>query len=88
MGVGTIIAGLASVIIGEALVGERSVMGSTLGVILGSVVYRLAIAAALSFRFGDLRVEPSDLNLITAVLVIAALTFPRIRRRLGSRALK
>lgn len=88
MGVGTIIAGLASVIIGEAFVGERSVFTATLGVILGSVIYRLAIAAALSFRFGDFSLTPSDLNLMTAALVIAALTFPKIRQRLKSRAIE
>ncbi len=88
MGVGTIIAGLASVIIGEAFLGERSVIVATLGVILGSVIYRLAIAAALSFRFGSLSLTPSDLNLITALLVIAALTFPKIRRTFGAPALK
>lgn len=88
MGVGTIIAGLASVIIGEAFVGERSVVMATAGVVLGSVMYRLAIAAALSLRFGAVSLTPSDLNLITAVLVIAALTFPRVRRRLKSRAIR
>ena len=87
MGVGTIIAGLASVIIGEAFVGERSVVVSTLGVVLGSVLYRLAIATALSVRFGSISLTPSDLNLITAALVIAALTFPQVRHRLRSRAL-
>jgi len=55
---------------------------------VGSVVYRLAIAAALSFRFGNLSLTPSDLNLITATLVVAALTFPTIRQRLRSRAIK
>ena len=88
MGVGTIIAGLASVIIGEAFVGERSVSVAIMGVILGSVIYRLAIAAALSFKFGTISLTPSDLNLITAVLVIVALTFPWIRHRLRSRAIK
>ncbi len=88
MGVGTIIAGLASVIIGEAFVGERSIVTATIGVILGSVIYRLVIAAALSFRFGAISLTPSDLNLITAVLVIAALTFPQVRQRLKSRAIK
>jgi putative ABC transport system permease protein len=88
MGVGTIIAGLASVIIGEAFLGERSVFVATLGVIVGSVIYRLAIAVALSFRVGAVSLTPSDLNLMTAVLVIAALTFPRIRRSLKSRALR
>jgi putative ABC transport system permease protein len=88
MGVGTIIAGLASVIIGEAFLGEGSVFLCTLGVIVGSVVYRLAIAAALSFRFGELTLTPSDLNLMTAALVIAALTFPKIRRRWKRRAVE
>lgn len=87
MGVGTIIAGLASVIIGEAFLGTRSVVVASLGVIFGSVIYRLVIAAALSFEFGVLRLTPSDLNLITSALVIAALTFPRIRRQLKSKAL-
>jgi putative ABC transport system permease protein len=88
MGVGTIIAGLASVIIGEVFVGERSVAVATLGVFLGSVIYRLAIAAALSFRFGSLSLTPSDLNLITAALVIVALTVPKIRQGLKSRAIR
>jgi putative ABC transport system permease protein len=88
MGVGTIIAGLAAVIIGEAFIGEQSLFRSTIGVILGSVIYRLAIAAALSFRFGSLSLTPSDLNLITAILVIVALTFPTFRQRLKSRAVK
>jgi len=88
MGVGTIIAGLASVIIGEAFVGERSVPAAIIGVVLGSVVYRLAIAAALSFKFGAISLSPSDLNLITALLVIMALTFPWIRHRLRSRAIR
>ena len=85
MGVGTIIAGLASVIIGEAFLGRRSVFMATLGVVIGSVIYRLAIAAALSFRFGDFSLTPSDLNLMTAVLVIIALTFPKIRQGIKSR---
>ncbi|HMK36033.1 MAG TPA: ABC transporter permease [Desulfomonilaceae bacterium] len=88
MGVGTIVAGLASVIIGEAFMGDRSVFVATASVILGSVLYRMAIAAALSFRFGALSLNPSDLNLITAILVIGALTLPRVRNRLKSRALK
>ncbi len=87
MGVGTIIAGLAAVIIGEAFIGERSVLLALVGVMLGSVIYRLAIAAALSFRWGSLSLTPSDLNLITAILVMVALTFPQVRGRLRSRAI-
>jgi putative tryptophan/tyrosine transport system permease protein len=88
MGVGTIVAGLASVIIGEVLWGDRTVFMATLAVVCGSVVYRLAVAVALSVRYGPLSLTPSDLNLITALLVIAALTFPRVRQRLRIRAVK
>lgn len=79
MGVGTIVAGLASVIVGEAIVGRSSVFFCTMGVICGSVVYRLAVAAALNLRLGALSLTPSDLNLITALMVLAALVFPRVR---------
>ncbi len=77
---GTIIAGLAAVIIGEAFVGGRSIFVATIGVIFGSVIYRLAVGRGLNFRIGSLSLTPSDLNLITALLVIAALRFRRFGR--------
>jgi putative tryptophan/tyrosine transport system permease protein len=83
MGVGTIVAGLASVIIGEALIGKMTVFRATLGVIIGSVIYRLAIAAALQIRIGSLQITPSDLKLITAILVVFALTLPTIRSKIN-----
>ena len=52
MGIGTIIAGLASVIVGETLFGTASVARSIIAALLGSVVYRLAIAFALGFEWG------------------------------------
>jgi len=79
MGVGMIVAGLASVIVGEAVIGEMTVFRATLGVIIGSVIYRFAIAFALSLRIGKLQISPSDLKLITAVLVVIALTLPVVR---------
>jgi putative tryptophan/tyrosine transport system permease protein len=85
MGVGTIVAGLASVIVGETIFGDRSIGRAIVAALLGSLVYRLAIALALSVRLGDFSVTPSDLNLITALLVIAALTLPKVRRRLRFR---
>ncbi len=88
MGVGTIVAGLASVIVGETLlgVGPGRVKRAIVAAILGSVVYRLAIALALGLNIGGFAFSPSDLNLITAVLVVLALTAPQIRSRLGLRA--
>jgi len=83
MGIGTVVAGLASVIVGEAVLSSRSVLRAVIGVILGSMIYRMAIAYALSFQIGDFRFSPGDLNMITAVIVVAALTFPGMRRKFG-----
>lgn len=81
MGVGTIVAGLASVIVGETLFGCRSIGRALLAALLGSVVYRLAIALALSLKLGRFSFTPSDLNLLTACLVVGALTLPKLRRK-------
>jgi len=79
MGIGTIIAGLASVIIGNALFGERSIFISTLAVLFGSVIYRSSISLVLSFRLA----EASDLKLLTSIVVIIALTAPEIKKALN-----
>ena len=76
MGIGTIVAGLASVIIGEALFGMRSISWTLFSVIGGSIVYRLLIAVAL--RIG---IAPTDLKLLTALLVVVALSIPTIRAK-------
>jgi len=80
MGIGTIVAGLASVILGEAFLEGRTVFRSILAVIIGSILYRFAIAVALSFRIGEFQLNPSDLNLITAVIVTVALISPSIKK--------
>lgn len=76
MGIGMIVLGLASVIIGEAIFGARSVFRATLAVVLGSIVYRIVVALALRAP----GMEASDLKLITAIIVIIALLFPSIQR--------
>ena len=71
MGIGMVVWGLASVIIGEALVGSQ-LLGLTLsGAVMGSVLFRLMVAIAL--RWG---LNPTDLKLITAVFVFIALVLP------------
>lgn len=85
MGIGTIIAGLASVIIGETVFGNKTIARAFIAAILGSILYRLAIALALSAELGGFSFNPSDLNLITAMLVISALIAPSIKRRLMRR---
>lgn len=73
MGIGMIIIGLASVIIGEAVFGTKSIARATLAVIGGAVIYRIVVTLALRADF----MEPGDMKLITAVIVIMALTVPR-----------
>ncbi len=81
MGVGTIIAGLASVIVGEILFRPRGVGPHLLAVLGGSVVYRLAISLAL--RYGAaLGFTASDLRLVTALVVLLALAAPALRSAL------
>jgi putative tryptophan/tyrosine transport system permease protein len=85
MGIGTIVAGLASVIIGETVFGCKTMPRAFIAALLGSIVYRLAIALALGLEFGSFRFNPSDLNLITALLVIGALITPNLKKRLIQR---
>ncbi|MDX2081751.1 MAG: hypothetical protein SFU53_13285 [Terrimicrobiaceae bacterium] len=82
MGIGMIVWGLASVIIGEALTGSRSLGLAIAGAVIGSVLFRLLVAIAL--RWG---LNPNDLKLITAVFVFAALILPGLlaRMRRGTR---
>lgn len=82
-GIGMIVIGLASVIIGEAIFGAKTVFRATLAVILGSIVYRIVVTAALRIEW----FEASDLKLITAVIVIIALVFPAVRSKVKQKGL-
>lgn len=86
MGIGTIIAGLASVILGETVFGKNGVVRACIAVLLGSVLYRVAIALALGVKLGGFAFTPSDLNLITALLVVTALMAPTLRRKMLGKA--
>jgi len=77
MGIGMVVWGLASVIIGEALVGVRALGYVIIGAVMGSVLFRLIVALAL--RGG---LDPNDLKLITAVFVLIALVLPSFVKRL------
>ena len=75
-----IIAGLASVIIGEVLVGTSSVSRTIIAVICGSLIYRVVIALVL-----QLGLAPTDLKLITSIIVIVFLISPNVRTKLFAR---
>jgi putative ABC transport system permease protein len=78
MGVGMIVMGLASVIIGEGIFRPRGVTAILLAVIGGTFAYRLFISIALRFNW----VSAGNLKLVTALLVIIALAIPYIQKRL------
>jgi putative ABC transport system permease protein len=77
MGIGMLVWGLASVIIGEAMVSSSQLGLKITGVVIGSVLFRLLIAVAL--RWG---LNPNDLKLITALFVFAALVLPGFLRKI------
>ena len=80
IGTGTIVVGLAAVMIGETLLPARRIGVVVVAAVLGSILYRLAIALALNAR--ALGLQASDLNLVTAALVGLALILPGARNPL------
>ena len=79
MGTGTIVIGLASVIIGEVLFGTRNFMNWLLAVVGGSVVYRIVIAVVLK-----LGMNQNDMKLLTATIVVVALAMPLIKEKISN----
>ncbi len=73
MGVGMIVVGLASIMIGEVLFRGKSIFRMLIAVALGSVIYRFIIATAL-----QLGMPPTDLKLISAIIVALALSIPTV----------
>ncbi|MEE9447703.1 MAG: ABC transporter permease [Arenicellales bacterium] len=77
MGVGVIVIGLASVIGGEAVISPKTMFLALLACVVGSILYRFAIALALNADFIGLKSQ--DLNLVTALLVMFAIVAPKIK---------
>ncbi len=80
MGIGTIVTGLAAVILGGSLIRSRRVGWMTTAVLAGSIAYRIAVAVALRYGY-VVGFQASDLKLITALLVLLALVIPALRER-------
>ena len=93
MGTGTIVIGLASVIIGEVLFGKKGVLQHMASIVLGSIVYRIIISLILEIDFEihlgkiiiPISVEPTDLKLFTSIIVIIALSLPVIKQHRASK---
>lgn len=79
MGVGMVIIGLASVIVGEVLFGSKTLLRRLFAVVLGAILYRLVIAVAL-----EMGMPATDLKLISALIVAVALAMPVIKTQMAS----
>ena len=74
-GTGMVVLALAALVIGETLIGKGGMVRRVLGVVVGSILYRLLYAAALRFNV------PADyMKLVSAVIVAAAIAAPAVRR--------
>lgn len=76
MGIGTIVIGLASVIIGEVLFQQVSFVKRLVTIVIGSIVYRLIIDLVL-----QLGIDPQDIKLFSALILALALSTPLIKRK-------
>ena len=91
MGVGTIVIGLASIMIGEVLFSKRTYFHRLAGVVIGSVVYRIIIAIVLRISMNSdfvIKITADDMKLITAIIVIIALIAPDMKDKLLSKFAK
>ena len=77
LGTGMVVVGLASLIIGEVIIGTRSMMHGIMGAIIGSIIYRFIIAIALNAS-----VSPSNLKLVSAIIVAIAISWPAIKEKI------
>lgn len=83
MGSGMVVISFASIIIGGAIIKNKNITLGLLSVVIGSLIYRLIIAIILTTNF-----PPSLLKLISAIVVIVALSFPAIKKNMEINKLK
>ena len=82
MGVGTIVIGLAAIMIGEVLYSKRTYIHRLTGVVIGSIVYRIIIAFVLRISLSAdliIKITADDMKLITAIIVVIALVMPGLK---------
>lgn len=76
LGTGMVTIALASLIIGESIIGKGSILKRVCGVVLGSCLYRFLVAVALR-----LNVPAECLKLVSAIIVAVAIAFPYLKKR-------
>lgn len=77
MGIGTIVIGLASIIISEVMFSNLSFVKRLMMIVVGSIIYRLIIAVVL-----EMGVAPTDLKLFSAIILTICLASPLLRGKL------
>lgn len=85
MGIGTIVIGLASIIIGEVMFRNLTLAKRLITIVIGSIIYRLLIQIVLGFNVLGFNVNPQDLKLFTAILLALALRLPAIQEKVSKR---
>lgn len=97
MGIGVVVIGLASLIIGEVLVGNliyllfkrRSMLTGMISALVGAVLYRMIIALVIQYNthpaLAFLHITTSDMKLLSSLIVVAALSYPAVRDLLHKR---
>lgn len=86
IGIGTIVIGLAAVIIGETIIPAKRIWLITLAVIIGALLYKFFIQIALSSStLRSIGFGPQDLQLMTALLVVVALILPKLKAKFLSK---
>lgn len=83
LGTGMVVIGLASLIIGEVVTGRGGVTRGILASVLGAIIYRIIIAAALAANVGA-----QNFKLVSAVIVAAAISWPALREKLRFQKLR
>ena len=91
MGVGTIVIGLAGILIGEVIFSKRSYAHRLTGVIIGSIVYRIIIAFVLRISLNSnfiIKITADDMKMITAIIVAVALVAPNLKTAAAAKSVK
>ena len=76
MGIGTLVLGIASIIIGTTVIKPKGLIKETTAVIIGTIIYQTTIYIAMSFGL-----NPIDLKMITSLVIVAFLAVNELKSR-------